>query len=933
MRRFFALACLLFMYNCSSAQIMVKGTVTDTLNNVPLTFSSVVLMRASDSVITAFTRTNGEGKFITNLKTNGKYILRITYPNFADYIDVINIKEPSNDLGILPLVSKEHLLKEFVITRQIAAIKIKGDTTEYVADSFKTKENATVEDLLKKLPGIQVDKDGKITAQGAEVQKILVDGEEFFSDDPKVVTKGLLANAVNTVQVFDKKSDQAEFTGIDDGQKTKTINLQLKEDKKKGYFGKVDAGGGTDGYFQNQTMVNAFKAKRQLSVFGIMSNTDQAGLGWADNGKFNGGNGTTEVTEDGGIMTTYTSSDQDFAGWDGKYNGEGLPKTWTGGLHYADKWNEDKDHFVTNYRYAMQDVELNGTTTTQYVLPGNSGFTQSLSKTQFSKGDRHGLDMMYEKKIDSNTTLKISMDAGSKTMQTASTYNTISTAENDAPINTNYRNITSNSNSEYVNTDLLLRKKFAKKGRTISLDVKEKYKDAKSNGFLKSTTTYPDTLKTDSLITNQRKDNNTNDFSFTSKIVYTEPLSKKVFLEGSYSFTEDNALARISSFNAPNGTDYNTLDSVYSSNYKYNVLTNRGGVNIKFKFKKISLAFGGDVADSRFTQQNLLRDTAAVKKDYLNIYPSASMNYKIGKQTSLNIYYSGNTKQPTIDQVNPLSQNTDPLNITKGNPNLKQEFDNNLTLQFNDYKVLSSRYIYASANFRAVSDAISTSQTTSPTGNTTQFVNVNGNYSGSAYMGGGFKPKSDFYIGMQINTSLSHNHNFVNDTSNISNNNSYGFGPYFNYSKDNKFDFNLNPEITFNDNKSTISTFSNSYRMFNTELSASVQLPKKFEIGSLVNFMFRQKTTAFPTNNNVIKWNAHVSRKFLKKDQLEVRVTVKDILNQNIGYNRTSQNGIVTENSYNTIRRYGMINLIWNFTHSPAGAPPADGGGVMIINK
>ncbi len=217
---------------------------------VPLPLASVVLFNAKDSVIMAFTRTDSTGHFTLSTDNAGKYIVRITFPSFADYVDPVTISKSNTDLGLIAMLSKEHLLKEFVLTKQISAIKIKGDTTEYVADSFKVKANANVEDLLKRLPGIEVDKNGQITAQGETVQKILVDGEEFFSDDPKVVTKGLQANVVDKVQVYDKKSDQAEFTGVDDGQKTKTINLQLKEDKKKGFFGKLDAGAGTDNYYQ-----------------------------------------------------------------------------------------------------------------------------------------------------------------------------------------------------------------------------------------------------------------------------------------------------------------------------------------------------------------------------------------------------------------------------------------------------------------------------------------------------------------------------------------------------------------------------------------------------------------------------------------------------------------------------------------------------------
>ena len=933
------LLCMLLCTSYCNAQYVIKGDVTDTLTSARLMYASAVLLRAGDSVIVSFGRTDDKGHVELAAAKPGKYLLRVTFPSFADYIDEITVKNPVTDLAVIPMVSKEHLLKEFVLTKQYAAIKIKGDTTEYVADSFKTRENATVEDLLKKLPGIQVDKNGQITAQGETVAKILVDGEEFFSDDPKVVTKGLQANAVNKVQVFDKKSDQAEFTGIDDGQKIKTINLELKEDKKKGYFGKVDAGGGTDGYFQNQGMINAFKAKRQLSAFAIVSNTDKVGLGWQDNDKYSSGNGTTEITDDGQVMTTFTSnSDEDFAGWDGKYNGQGLPKTWTGGIHYADKWDADKEHLAANYRYAMQDVEINGNSITQGNADSTHNYVQNQSKTQFSKGDRHAIDAMYEWKADTNTTIKLTANAGQRHTETKSGY------INDASVNSindatqpvfgthNVRSISSTSDGQFINADLLLRHKFAKKGRTLSVDVKENYKNNTSNGYLNSVT---DTLINGIADTaghgviNQKKDNASNSLAFNAKATYTEPLSKKVFMEVNYGVTVNNSTARNYSIDTANHNQ--AINDSFSSNYKFNVLTNRGGLNFKYNAKKINFSLGSDVAYTNYVQTDLLNRINDTTRNYVNIFPTASFTYKIGKQTNLNILYQGSTQQPSIAQIQPLRQNTDPLNITIGNPALKQEFINSVRIHFNDYKVLTSRYIWLSASFTSTNNAISTSQYIRAGSSTTQYVNVDGNYGMNAYGGGGVKIKNtNVFVGGQLSSSLNHNHNFIDGLSNISNNNSYSIGPYLNYEKENKYEFNLNPSLTYNDNKATITAYSTNYYVFTTEFSGSYQLPKKFEVGSSVDVMVRQKTQVFTTNNNVVKWNAYVGKKFMKKSQLELRASLFDILNQNIGYTRDAQNGIITQSSYNTIRRYGMLNLIWNFTHTPAGAPQPTGGMMMM---
>lgn len=921
-RLLFFIVLALSVAGTASAQLSVKAYVVDTLNNTPLRMATVMLVRANDSVIESFTRSGGDGHVDLAVRRAGKYIIKATYRGFADYVDVITIDKPVTDLGIIPMLSKEHLLKEVVITKQYAAIKIKGDTTEYVADSFKTKDNANVEDLLKKLPGMQVDKNGQITAQGETVAKILVDGEEFFSDDPKVVTKGLQAKAVDKVQVFDKKSDQAEFTGIDDGQKIKTINLELKEDYKKGYFGKVDAGGGTDGYFQNQAMINGFKGKRQLSAFGIASNTDKAGLGWDDNSKYSSGNGVTEITEDGDVMTTFTSSSEDFSGWDGKYNGQGLPKTWTGGAHYADKWNQDKDHLVGNYRYAMQNVELNGNTTTESPLS-----VQHSNKTQFSTGERHAADAMFEWKLDSTTTLKLTADVGLKSMKTSSVFNADAISTESGVGSNNIRNITSNSNGQFINADLLFRKKFAKKGRSLSIDIKENERENKSDGTLVSYL-YPfvkDTINGTTYgpadTTNQLKNNSSSTLAFSAKATYTEPLSKTVFLEANYATVVNNSTSRNISINDGEVQ----IDPLYSSDYKFNVLTNRGGLSFKYNGKKVVVSAGSDLSYTNYLQQDHLHNDTTWHRSFFNVFPTAVFNYKISKQTGLNISYRGSTTQPTINQIQPLRDNTDPYNVTIGNPALKQEFDHNVNIRFNDYKVLTGRYTWASISFTAMQGDITTSQVIVGGRDTTQYVNVDGNYNGNAYMGGGFRlSKINTYIGGHLGASLYRNNNFINHVANLNNNTSLSVGLDLNNSKDNKYELSLEPSLSYNDNKATINSYSTSYYTFTTEFSGSVQLPKKFEIGSSVDVMIRQKTVVFNTNNNVVKWNAYIGKKFLKKGNLEARLSVFDILNQNVGFTRNVSGTTITQSSYNTIRRYGMLNLIWNFNHSPAAAAADD---------
>jgi len=935
MRLIFTLLLSVFVVSTLNAQsFTLKGTVTDTLNNNALGQALVMLIRPADSVIQTFSRCKKDGSFELQVKKAGKYILRVSFPSFADYTDWVEIKKGITNYGAVPMVSKEHLLKEFVITQQIAAIKIKGDTTEYMADSFKVKDNATVQDLLKRLPGIQVDKNGQISAQGETVQKILVDGEEFFSDDPKVVTEGLQANAVKKVQVFDKKSDQTEFTGIDDGQKIKTINLELKEDKKKGYFGKVEAGAGDEGFFQNQAMINMFKAKKQLSAFGIASNTDKVGLGWQDNNSFSSGSGVTEITDEGQVIVAQNNTAEDMAGWDGKYNGEGLPKVWTGGLHFADKWNEDKQHLAANLRSAMQNVEIMGSTITQNPLPNNQESITYLSKNQFSKGVRNGFDVLYEWKIDSLTSLKITSTAGNRQTDLFTKYQSAVLMNDLDTSNTNSRTISSHANAVFVNTDVLLRRKFNKKGRTLSLDVKENYKDNTSDGHLNSITNIFNSPNI--LLANQQKNSTSGTFAFAGKATYTEPLSEQVFLELDYGLTWNNSTARNLSYDSSLQTHkFDSLDNFYSSDYAYKILTHTGGAALRFVYKHVNFSLGTDVSDSRYNQTNqLLPDSSRKPYDYFNYFPKATFVYTLGRETNFRFNYFGSTTQPTIDEIAPLHQNNDPTNITIGNANLKQQFTNSFNLRFNNFKILSGRYLFASASFNTINDAIST-YTINNTGiRTTQYVNVDGNYNGFAFLGYGYKLKKlDMQIGAHVNAGINHINTYINDTLNKSNNNSYTFTLDVEYYKDKKWTIEFNPSITYNDNTSNITRYSFNYLTSNCELSGSYQLPYNFELSTTFNLFIRQQTELFNKNNNVITWNAYLGKKFLKSKQLELRCSVFDILDQNIGYNRTAQTGIISEETYNTIRRHGMLSLIWNFTHTPAGAPPPSGGGMFMMRR
>jgi len=936
MKKYLYLCLLFFMATPVLAQQKIKGIAIDTLKQISMQSATVTLLAKSDSSIVGFARTNADGAFTLNVKDPGMYLLLIGFKNYVDYYDQIKLeKNEEKNLGRIPMLSRDQLLKEIVVTRQRAAIKIKGDTTEYVADSFKVRDNASVEELLKKLPGMQVDRNGNITAQGESVEKVLVDGEEFFSDDPKVVTRNLQANAVDKVQVFDKKSDQAQFTGIDDGQKIKTINLQLKEDRKAGYFGKFIAAAGPridptskelakNGYFDNQGMINLFKGKRKIAVFEIVSNTGTVGLGWQDRDKFGGGNNTVFDEESG--VSFSTNSEEN---WDGTFDGQGLPKVWTSGAHYSNKWKQDTFHVNSNFRTAKQIVETETNTNTQYLLSDTSFNISKESSNQFSTSIRHRLDGMFEWKIDSSATFKISANGGINHAEFAEQSTSFMQNQRAILLNNSVKVQTSSSDAISNNATAIWRKRLKKKGRTITINVDESAKNSNSSGVLDVINTYAGS--TFDSVTNQLKTTASSSLTLDANATYTEPVMKNTFVEFTYGAGIKNNTAERFSYNALAKNVYNTIcDSFFSSHYVFNVFTQKASTALKYNYKKMNVSIGMGASQTNFSQKDLFTNTTRTRS-FNNLFPKASFTYTMQGHSRFVLRYSGATSQPTIDQIQPLNQNTDPLNIVIGNADLRQSFNNNYSLNFNDYKMLTGVWKYAGINYIQTNDGISTSDSITAAGRRfSKYVNVDGNYFANFWGGMGRKiDRLNLTLGFNLNGAFNNRNNFVNGVKNSSSNNSFGFGLDLNYDKEDKFNLSLNPQIDYNANTSSIGNNIN-YLTFQLDFNGNVTLPHHFELGSDFNWFLRQETEVFKIGNNIFRWNAYISKKLLKNDQLECRFYVNDILNQNLGYNRVGQSNYITETSYNNIKRYALINIIWNFTTNPI---TNEGGGKMHFRR
>ncbi len=915
------IAFLLFFSTTLLAQSgSIRGMIRDTGEKKPLANSSISLLKKTDSVLVSFTRSKEDGTYIIKNIKPGNYLLLITYPKFADFVEEIEVKDDQPiSIATTSLIRKSELLKEVIYTQKLGAIRIKGDTMEFKADSFKVMDGANVEALLKKLPGIQVNSKGEITAQGERVQKVLVDGEEFFSDDPAVVTQNLRADAVDKVQVFDKKSDQSTFTGIDDGEKTKTINLTLKEDKKKGAFGKAKLSGGTPDRFENEAMVNFFKGKRKIAAFGTMANTGKSGLNWQDAERYGAGE-QWSFNEDEGFFFGNFENDE-FNTWGGRYNGEGLPTAWTGGVHFSNKWDRDRSHINGNYRYNKLNLEVEGNTITQYILPDTQYLNKS-AKNTYNQNARHALNGFYEIMFDSSSSMKITMNGTKTNGLSQGRYLSEANTMDDRPVNRSNRFLSSEGEKKSFNSSIIWRKKFKKKGRTFSWNIDQLYNSNETEGFLNSSNAFFNSdgilFKQDTV--DQRKENRSETFGLSTRVSYTEPLSKAAVLEFNYGYRSSNNQSLKSSFNKSIQGKYEVLDTLYSNDYDFRINTHTGGMNLRYNKRNIVFSAGGNISYADFRQIDLQRNIP-YEYSFVNFAPKANFRYNLAAQRRISFNYSGGTRQPTLEQIQPIRENTDPLNIQIGNPILKQEFRHNLSVNFSDYKVLTSRNIYVGTNFSFTDNAISNSSFVDSVGRrTSMYVNVDGNYNFNLWSGYWMEIKKlKVSLGFNMGGNFNSYNNFLNGLKNVNNSRNINIGVNINHRKENKYDIYISPRVSRNYSTSSLrKDIVTKYWQYDGNMGGTLQLPKNFELNTEIEASFRQKINETDQTINMVRWNAYLAKKFWKNKAGEIRVSVFDILNQNIGFQRNITSNFITENKYNTIQRYFLVGFIWNFTYNPA---------------
>ena len=910
------IALLILSFSVFSQKANVSGNITDE-NKIPVYNSVIALLTPKDSILYKFTRSDKSGKFdFKNIKT-GKYVLMTSHSQYADYVDEIIIKENENNLDAIALISKSKLLQEVII--KTGSIRIKGDTTSYRASDFKVGANANVEELLKKLPGIQVNSKGEIKAMGETVKKVLVDGEEFFGDDPAMAVKNLRADAIKEVQVFDKKSDQAEFTGIADGETQKTINLKLKDDAKKGYFGKIDAANGPmtniDSRYNSNILFSSFKGKSKFSGFLLNGNTGQDGLDWQDNEKFGGGNDNVsmDMDDDGNVNYQWNSGNNN----DGEPEVDtqnGFVKNINSGVQYSNKWNDKHNINLTpkfnNQIYTNNKTKFNKTQIGQTQLNENSTMTTNVKRYNFK------LNAVYDVKIDSMNSLKITAKTNFYDTKSNEFTNGNTTDENNFLKNKQQINLETDSDKQALQASILFKHKFAKSRRTLSINYSWNRLNSKFNNLLKSDNeSFTAGLLTSNVNVNQNQIGDRKTQNNNLNLAYTEPLGKKFALQLGYQIEYNIGQNDQLTYDFSNSSNkYDLLVNDLSNQFEQTIIIQKPNVKLNYNSKKINYGFGSGFG---FTTFDLLDKTKNLnyKQNFINLFPSASFSYKYKSNGNFRINYNGSTKQPTIDQLQPLRNNQDFFNQIIGNPDLKQSFTNSFNFNHNSYSILTDTYMYQGINFRTTTNLISYNKDIDPNNakTITKSINTNGNFSGGIYIGYGFKIKK-FDLQVNLNPSLNYNRSVIsiNNKENTSNNLNSNFSINFSKSVEKKYDFSINNEFGNNRNSTSQNNQIKSFNTNNLSLEIGVFIKEKWKLSIDYNLFSRQKTDDFQNNLSNQLWNARLQRTF-KNDEFTAYFLVRDILNQNIGITRYNFENTIGEEQNDRLKRYAMIGFSWNF--------------------
>jgi len=917
-----------------TARVNISGRVLNQQGE-PLTGATVVLLNAADSVLVNFAMTNQQGQFTLRRVESGDYLLQASYLGYKKYSKALTVDAARGDFDVedISMTEAETTLDEVEIKGERTPIFFKKDTVEYNAEAFKTQPNATVEDLLKKLPGVEVEDDGTIKAQGEEVQKVMVDGKEFFGNDPQMATKNLPADVVDRVQVFDKQSEMAEFTGIDDGEREKTINLELKENSKLGVFGRVAAGFGPRqdnddqlqyDRFETKFNVNRFTKKMQLSLIGLGNNVNQQGFSVNDyvsfmggmQGLMRGGRGARiRIGGDGGGSLPIADGRSD-----------GFSDTYAGGINFNYDLSK-KTRINTSYLYNNIIKNTEQLVFRENFLNNRNFFTDETSDER-SQSANHRLNMRLDHKIDSFKQVTFTGSASVRDGENDNLSQLITTNAEGLRENSSFTDNEANAQNLSVNAELTYKQRFRKRGRSFVVEASVNAGDNEQNADLYSLNQFfPDDPRrsfADTIWQNQFQQDD--QFNYGLELSYTEPVGRRKYL--SFEYTHRNFTYNlkkdffdIEDFGVRNEIFNPELSNQYSSDYLYD----NGGLSLLFNGEKSNLTLGMEVQNSRLKGELTVNGPVNIDNSYLNLLPSISWNYDLGQSKRLRFRYSTSVQEPSITQLQPLVDNSDPLNIYVGNPQLRPSYSHRARLNFFSFSQFSFTSIFAFLNATYTQNPIvNATRVDSLFRQVTQPINVDESFRLTLYGGTGF-PIRPINARVNFNANVSYNNSilFVNEVENITNRLTTGGSLSIENQNKDVFDLVVGLRLSHNLTEYSVSDELNqSWLTQRYFTNLTVNFAKTWAVST--NFSYRIfGGDAFTDKQTIALWEASLSKFLFKNKRGQLELAAYDLLNQNKGITRSSELNYVEEQRINSLSRFFLLRFTFNL--SRFGANPNEG--------
>ena len=892
--------------------VNVTGSVVEQGSDTPIEQATVRLLNVKDSAMVRGVVSARNGSFTLKNVKKGSYLLHITFIGYDPLYQPLQItgkKNPVN-VGKLELSDGAIELGEAVVIGKAPEVTVRNDTVEYNADSYKVTEGSVLEDLLKKMPGVEVDSEGKITVNGKEVKKVMVDGKEFFSDDPKVASKNLPAKMIDKLQVLDKKSDMAQMTGFDDGEEETVINLTVKPGMKQGWFGNAYGGYGSKDRYEGNAMVNRFVNNDQITFMGGANNTNNMGFSDLASTMFSGMGGG------GGRRGGFGA-------------GSGITSSGNAGLNFSKEFKPDKLTLGGNTRYSHSDNDARSKSDRQNILPGDSSSYDNSEAMSRTKSDNFGVDFRLEWKPDTMTQL-IFRPSFSFSHSMNDNFSDATTLDNERDtVNTNKSSNYSESNGYNLNASIDFSRKLNNKGRVFSATLSGGNSDSYSDGMNRSDIVYfnqTDALKNSIIDQRSRYDNK--GFNYRAYVSWVEPIGHNNFIQATYSISQRKQEALKNVYNQDADGIYNVLDSAYSQSYRNNFISQRASLSFKSQRAKFNYTIGLNLDPSYSSSENFVGDTTLSKitRKVVNLSPMAQFNYMFDKRTNLRIMYNGRTSQPSMTQLQPVADISDPTNITIGNPDLNPRYTNNVFIRFQQFTPEKQRAFMIMANGSyIINDIVSYTSYNQETGvKTTTYKNVNGNYSGNVRMMLNTPLKNKkFSINSMTMASFANSNGYINEEKNTNRNLILSERGGIDF-RSSYLDLGVNGNIRYNATSNSLQK-ENNQNTFNYGAGGytTIYLPLNFKIESDVNWSTNSGYGDGFKQNEVL-WNASASKSFLKNNQGTLRFKIYDILQQRSNISRSVTASYIQDSEYNTLGSYFMVHFIYRFSIFKGGASASD---------